>query len=157
MKWMHTYTNDFDSRSFNPKWYTQDFTYVASDGTVTQGMPAALDAVKALYAPLTAQYHEPYFLMCSETDYGYEMIGQAKLYCNLAGQRSAGEKPPVKDQSTGREWDLAVPGGFRFEYVKDDSKEGGFVLRKTEIMSDGSQIGLGLVKRGVIQPKDLGF
>ena len=102
-------------------------------------------------APLVRYHHEPYFLVCTETDYGWQMIGQAQLFVKLPGDAAEGEPPKCKD-NTGEEYDLAIPSGFRFEYKKDDSsKHGAVKLQKTEIMSDSAPIVMMLVKRGVIQ------
>lgn len=152
MKWMEEYNHDFDTQSWDSKWYSEDWTYVASDGNIYQGKEKALEAVKSFYSPLTTYFHEPFLVMCSETPDGYEMIGQAKLYANLPGEPHVEEKK-VKDGS-GRDWDLAVPGAFYFQYAKHG---GGFVLKKTEMMGDSGVIAIKLVKRGVIGQKELGL
>lgn len=61
------------------------------------------------------------------------MLGNAFLYGALPGSPAAGESK-VKD-STGKEWDIQIPGGFHFQFVKDDkAKNGnGFALKRTEV------------------------
>ncbi len=79
------------------------------------------------------------------------MIGQAHLYATLPGQPARGEPPKVKDQK-GREFDVVIPAGFKFEYKKDSgSKHGPVKLQKIELMSDSLPIVMMLAKRGVIQ------
>lgn len=157
MKWMEDYTLDFDTHSFSPKWYSKDWTLHKADGGVVSGREAGIAALKEIYGPLTAHFHEPYFLICTEIADGWDMIGQAKLFGNLNGSPAAGEAK-VKDRQ-GREWDMCVPGGFHFHYVKDPGAEngGGILLKKTEIMSDsGVPMGI-MLKRGLIKAQDLGL
>jgi hypothetical protein len=157
MKWMEQETLDFDTHNFSPKWFSKDFTFHKADGTIFSGREKALEAMRELYGPLTAHFHEPYFLVCTEADDGWDMIGQAKMFANLAGNPAPGEKK-VKDLQ-GREWDMGIPGGFHFHYLKDPSAEngGGMVINKAEFMSDsGVPMGI-MLKRGLIQAKDLGL
>ncbi len=106
---------------------------IKGDGTEIKGRDNVVEALKQLYGPFTAQYHEPSFVMCSETDDGWEMLGQATLFVNLPGEPAAGEKK-VKDAS-GKEWDTGVPSGFHFYYKKDDNADNGLGMyfKRTEI------------------------
>lgn len=158
MKWMEQYTIAYETSGVRDRpyteWNTEDNTFIASDGTVSKG-EAGFEANKAAYAPLAKFHHEPYFVVCVETDYGWEMIGQARIYANLAGERGADEPPKIKDNATGNgkgeEWDVMVPGAFRFEYVKDDKGvHDGIRLRKTEIMADNLPVVMTMAKRGLI-------
>jgi hypothetical protein len=152
VKWMEVHTYEFDTRTWESKRYTSDFTYVAPDGQVHEGRDKALEAIKTTYAPLTAQCHRPYFMVCTETEEGYDMIGQATLYANLSGEPAAGESK-VTDKD-GKKWDLAIPGAFHFWCVKT---EDGFLLKRTEMHADTGPLVMGLLKRGVISPKHLGL
>lgn len=157
MKWMEEYTRDFDSQNFSPKWYSKDWTLHQADGTVVSGRDEGIAALRELYRPLTAHFHEPYFLVCTDVADGWDMIRQATLFGNLGGTPAAGEKK-VKDRQ-GREWDMGLPAAFHFHYVKDSGAEngGGIVLKRTEIMSDsGVPMGI-MLKRGLINTKDLGL
>jgi hypothetical protein len=157
MKWMETYTKEFDTHGPSPKWYTADASLQKADGTEYHGREQSITAIKELYGPLTSHFHEPYFVMCSRTDDGYEMLGQAKLFANLPGQPAAGESK-VKDKS-GKEWDIGVPAAFHFWYVNDEKAENGhgMAIKRTEIMSDGSAPMVVMLKRGLISAKDLGL
>ena len=152
MEWMEHYRDDFDSRTFDLKWYTSDFTYVATDGTVYEGREKAMEAIKALYGPLPAWCHEATYLNCIETDFGYEMIGKATMWVLLPGEPAVGETK--KEDRNGKSWDLNGPGTFRLHYVKDGNS---FLLKRTEVNADTAPIVLGMVKRGVITAKDLGI
>ncbi|KAJ9663348.1 hypothetical protein H2198_000865 [Neophaeococcomyces mojaviensis] len=152
MEWMERYRDDYDSGSFDPKWYAPDFTYVAPDGTVHEGREKALEALKALYGPLPAWRHEATYLNCIETDFGYEAIGKATMWALLPGEPAAGETK--KKDGNGKSWDLNGPGSFRFHYIKDGDS---FLLKRTEINADTAPIAIGMVKRGVITAKDLGI
>jgi hypothetical protein len=152
MKWLEDYKDDFDSRTFDPKWYAPDFVYVAPDGQTTEGREKALDAIKALYGPLTAHWHEPFFLNCFETEYGYEMIGQATMWANLPGEPAAGETK--KHDKNGKAWDVGGPGSFHFKFKKHRDS---FQFTRTEIYADTGPIMMGMLRRGVLSPKDLGL
>jgi hypothetical protein len=108
--------------------------------------------MKATYGPLTAQHHRPYFITCTETEDGYDMIGQASLYANLSGKPAAGERK-VTDND-GKKWDLCIPGAFHFHCVKHEET---YLLKRTEMHADTGPLVLGLLKRGVLNPKDLGL
>jgi hypothetical protein len=134
------------------EWQTSNTIFIKSDGATFTGAES-WEATKAVYAPLAKFHHESYFLICVGTDYGWEGIGQATIYANLPGERGAGEPPRVRDKraSGEEEWDVAVPGAFRFEYVKNDQgMHDGIRVRKTEIMSDSLSIVMTLAKRVVI-------
>jgi len=157
LKWTEQYVLDFDTQSFSPKWYSKDWTLHKADGIKVSGRENSIAAAREIYGPLTSHFHEPYFAVITETADGWDMIGLAKVFGNLNGSPAAGEKK-VKDLQ-GREWDMGVPGAFHLHYVKDPQAEngGGIVITKTEIMSD-SGVGMGIMlKRGLIQAKDLGL
>jgi len=158
MKFMEDYTiNCIDNKSFDKPysdWHTDNYSLLKSDGTEIKDAKAAWAGVGATYAPFTAHLHQPFFLSCHETSYGYEMIGQAWVFANFPGNASAGEQKHKDAQ--GKEWDMKIPGGFRFEYVKDAGPKG-FKLQRSEIMSDSGPAVLTLLKRGLIKPADLGL
>lgn len=154
MNWMEQYTTAFERKEHwdrdSTDWQVANPTFVKSDGSVFTGAES-WEANKAVYAPLAKYHHEPRFLVCLETDYGWEGIGQATIYANLPGERNTGEPAKVKDNVKGEEWDIAVPGAFRLEYVKDDkAAHDGIALRRTEAMTDSLPIIMTLAKRGVI-------
>src|SRR5271170_2523410 len=144
---------EFDKRNFDTQWYTDDYTYVMSDGTVVEGRDKALDTVKGIYAPFTAYAHIPYYLVCTEVSDGWEMIGQAHMFVNLPGNPVAGEAK-VKDPREGKEWDLKVPGAFRFHYVKHGEN---ILLKRTEVMADKSVVMVMMIKRNLIDRKGSGL
>lgn len=112
MNFMEDYTrNAIDSRKFDAPhsdWHSDNYSYLKSDGTdIKSGGKDAWAGVGATYAPFTAHIHQPLFLMCIETDYGYEMQGQAWVFANFPGDVSAGEQKH-KDGREGKEWDMKV-------------------------------------------------
>ena len=92
--------------------------------------------------------------MCVETDDGYKIMGQAKLFGNLSGPAADGEIR-VKDK-TGKEWDVAIPGGWINEYVRYGN-ELGLAIKRSEVAADGGIVMSVLLKRGQSPPKDLGL
>ncbi|OAP58237.1 hypothetical protein AYL99_07327 [Fonsecaea erecta] len=153
MEFMERFRDDYDTKSFDPKWYAPDYTYVAPDGTVSEGRDKAIAAMKALYGPLPQWRHEAFYLNCYEVDSGgYEMIGKATLWGNLPGEPAEGESKKTDGQ--GKQWDLAMLGAYRFHYVKEGD---GFALKRIELTGDTAPLVVGLLKRGVLSPKDLGI
>lgn len=156
MKWMEEYTKAFESKEAwdrpRTEWQTESpYTYIKSDGSIFTG-DEAWEVNKATYAPFTKFYHEPYFAICIDTEYGWEMIGQATVYANLPGERGEGEPERVRDKGKGEEWDVKVPGAFRFQYKKDpEGVHGGIRLQRMEVMSDSLPIVMTLAKRGVMK------
>jgi len=151
-KVLQDYRDDYDARTFDLKWYAADYTYVAPDGQTYHGPEQAMAALKALYGPLTAHCHEPYYITCTETDYGLDMIGLATLWVDLPGDPAVGESK--KTDSKGKKWDMANKGCFHFQW---DLRANQPVLKRTEIMADTGPLVLALVKRGVLTPSDIGL
>lgn len=154
MKWMEDYCIEFDKGTFQPTWYTSGLLFHKANGEVVKGRDQAIAAMKQLYSPLTAHFHEPTYISCCETSNGWEMIAQATLFGNLSGNPAEGEEK--KKDKSGREWDIAVPSGFHVHYVKGGDN-GGLLIDKAEIMSDsGVPMGI-MLKRGLIGARDLGL
>jgi hypothetical protein len=153
MKFMEDYREDFDfKRDFSPKWYTSDFTYVPTNGQPIEGRDAAFKALMEFYSMLKATYHEPIYMSVSETDFGYAMVGLARMWVDLPGDAAAEE--PKREDKNGRKWDLACPGGYVFHFVPHGDS---FLIKRIEVAADTAPISMGMVKRGVISAKDLGF
>lgn len=79
----------------------------------------------------------------------YELIGNAWLYVNLPGD---GERT-LKDKK-GQSWEMRVPGGFHFVYLK---KDGDLKIATTAITSDSGPIVVEALKRGILKPQDIGL
>ena len=152
LKYLEDYRNDYDTHNFDPKWYSPSYVYVAPDGTQHEGREPALVALKAMYGPLKAHFHEPFYLNCVETDYGYELLGRATLWADLPGEPAAGEQK--KKDKKGKEWDMGGPGCFHFQLEKQGD---GLRIRRTDINADTGPLVMGMLKRGVISTKDLGL
>lgn len=159
MEWMERYTRKFDEglpamEAELDKWHDENFEYIAANGTKSNGIKAAFEALKQTYGPLAAYHHEPYYLNCYAAPGGaegdYEMIGLAHVFVDAPGERT-GEG--VQDL-TGRKWEASLPGGFKFYYrrVGDD-----FRLARTEIFSDSGPVVSLLLRKGVVSAKDLGL
>lgn len=130
--------------------FSSDFTLVKPDGTSHTGNAPAFKESKGMYQFFTQELHEPYFLISWETADGWDMIGQAWLYANLPGTPTAHEQK-VKDLQ-GKEWDVKIPGAFKFEYVRQErAPHDGIVLRRTEISSESFGVVQILMARGVIK------
>jgi len=154
MKWMEEYTLDFNKRADwaqdESDWLSADFTLVKQDGSTFSGNAPAFKESKAMYALLTQELHEPYFLVCWDTKDGWEMIGQAYLFANCPGEATPQEKK-VKDLQ-GKEWDVKIPGAFHFVYVKKEgAPHGGILMKRLEVMSDSMPVVQTLLARGVMK------
>jgi len=78
MKWMEHYTKNivderkFMSESADSLGHTSDWTYQKSTGETFEGNEKAVDALKETYAPFSAHVHDPTFVVCWETEKGWE-------------------------------------------------------------------------------------
>jgi len=154
MKWMEDYTKYFNTRkgwdeaSFD--WHSSDYTMVKPDGATITDTTKAWEEQKAMYAPFTSEFHEPYFLVCWETSDGWAMLGQAYLFANMAGNPGEGEQKARDGQ--GREWDVQIPSAFHFNYAKrEGAAHAGIEMRRAEIMSDSMPAVQILMKRGLLK------
>jgi len=59
-----------------------------------------------------------------------------------------------KKAVNGKEWDISVPGSFRFFCVKEEND---FSFSRVESTIDRSPLLLGMVRRGFISAKELGI
>ncbi|KAL5393894.1 hypothetical protein PMIN02_005452 [Paraphaeosphaeria minitans] len=154
MKWMEEYTLSFNKRAEWDKeeseWLSPDFTFVRPDGKSSTGNAAAFAESKTMYQHFTSEFHDPCFIITWETEFGWEMIGQAHIFANLRGNATAQEEK-VQD-SGGRDWDIKVPAAFHFWYVrKEGAPHGGIVMEKKEVMCDSLPAMQRLTARGVFQ------
>jgi hypothetical protein len=129
---------------------TNDHKLHKSTGEVVSGGDASFASLKnEIYAPLKDHLHDPQYVVCWEVENGWEMLGVATLYYNLA---VPGEGNKVKGRQ-GKEWDGAIPSAFDFRYVKQS--DGGIKLSRTAIFSDPTAAVVGMLKRGMMKPEDL--
>ena len=160
-KWMEHITHDiFDSHKWDTPYsdmYTDDATFLKPDGTHVHGGQACWASVTELFRPLTTQITIPFYMVVTETEYGWEMIGTANIFGNLPGTPAAGEAPRVKDDY-GKEWDVKMSGGFRFQYRKvDGAKYGNILLQMIQIFTDSGPLVTKMLKRGLLKPANLGL
>ncbi|EME83855.1 uncharacterized protein MYCFIDRAFT_84160 [Pseudocercospora fijiensis CIRAD86] len=156
MKFMEDYTHAFDANSIPsqslPKVRANNLEkdlLVRSTGQTDQGGEASLAALKnEIYAPFAAYHHEPSFIVAFETEQGWEMIGIATLWWNLA---VPGDGPKQKD-GKGKEWEGGVPAAFKFGYRKTGD---GIKMSETRIMADPSGALVDMVKRGMVKPEQI--
>lgn len=136
--------------------YTSDLTLLKPDGSTVSGGEKSWAAVAELFAAYTTQWTEPYYMVVTDTDYGWEMIGNAKIYGNLPGEAAQGESK-ARDAS-GKEWDHAMSGGFRFQYVKGaGGPHDGILLKMVQITADSGPVLMKMLGRGLVKPADLGL
>ncbi|KAG9563049.1 hypothetical protein KCU71_g1147, partial [Aureobasidium melanogenum] len=157
-KWFEKIVHEiFDAHKWNTPYselYTDDMELLKPDGSTVKGVKEAWAAVAQLYGPFTTQSTQPFYMVVTETDYGWEMIGQAWIYGNLLGEPAKGEQK-VMDNS-GKEWDVGMAGGFRFQYRKvDGAKHGDMLLQMVQIMSDTGPLLMRMMGRGLIKASDL--
>ncbi len=98
-----------DKEAFG-KWHTADFIYKNSDGTKYNGFEAAYAAIHQIYSPFASFSYEPSFYNYWETEEGWEMIGTANMYADLA---VPGDEKTNEDQY-GKKGYLGPPGMFHF-------------------------------------------
>ena len=147
--WMQDHEEAFDwgdmkSGPHTP-WHTDDFTFTSPTGETIEGGAPAWDGVVKMYAPLVGHYHEPRWFVIWETENGYILTGSAIMYGNLP---VPGDKKH-KDLK-GREWDVAGPGAFHFEYVKDPSGPKGLKMKAEKIYANVLLLAAEMVKRGMV-------
>lgn len=132
------------------QYHTNDFVFTKSDGTVLPPGEASWKGWLEGYAPFTEHLHEPRYCCVYERDGGWEMMGVAHIYANLA---APGEK--TKKDSSGRQWDVFVPGAFRFNCVADPSGPKGLKVKSMTLYGDGAPVVGEMIKRGMVKPEDL--
>jgi hypothetical protein len=147
--WMQDYEEAFDFGDMksgpHTPWHTDDFAYTKPNGeTITGGAPAWAAGLE-MYAPLAGHYHEPRWGVIWEMENGYVLTGGANFYGNLP---VPGDKKH-KDLK-GREWDVAGPGVFYFEYVKDPTGPKGLKIKTEKIYANPLVMAGEMVKRGML-------
>jgi limonene-1,2-epoxide hydrolase len=131
-------------------WMTEDVVYRQSDGSTVSG-EAAFKAMLEKYAPLSGHEHEPKMAVVWETADGWEVLGEATLFADLPVP--GGEKKHTN--VAGRKWDIAVPGVFRFVFVKDSGNKHGYRAKRQEVSADSAPIMIEMIKRGMVKPEQL--
>lgn len=94
----------------------------------------------------------PYFLAVweSEDGNGWELSGNAYLQANVVGEP---DKEPAFSNG-GKSWEVKIPSGFYFKYVKDGDK---IKMQSMAITGDSGPVVLKLLARGVLTPAQLGL
>jgi hypothetical protein len=154
MKFLQQLTFAWDSGKAKTEpyteWSTEDVKYRKSNGETSTGQ-AAFDAMLEMYAPLAAHEHEPKHVVVWETTDGWVVFGEATLFADLPVP--GGEKK--YSNVSGRKWDLAVPGVFRFTFVKDEGSKHGYKTKGQEVSADSAPIMIEMIKRGMVKPEQL--
>jgi len=152
--WMFDYEAAFDRGDMksgpHTPWHSDDFSYTKTTGECITGGAPAWAALLEMYAPFSAQYHEPSFFFIWETPTGYELFGSATIYANLA---APGEQ--TKADLDGRKWDIQAPGAFHFVFVKDPSGPKGLKLKGQKLFADGMPMIGEMIKRGMVTPEQV--
>lgn len=75
---------------------------------------------------------------------------------NFPGEPGPGEQK-VKDID-GKDWDIKMAGGFRFQFTKDSkAPRDGILLQMVQIMTDSVPVVMKMMGRGLMKPADLGL
>ncbi len=132
--------------------YTDDFVFTKSDGTVLPPGEATWRGWLEGCAAFNERFHDARYACIYERNGGWEMLGFAHLYANFL---VPGAK--TKKDSTGRLWDVYVPGSLVFTCVKDPAVQSDLRSRvKTmTLYGDGTSLVGEMVKRGMLKPEDL--
>ncbi|EPS40822.1 hypothetical protein H072_5271 [Dactylellina haptotyla CBS 200.50] len=131
--------------------HTDDFTFTKTDGTVLPPGEESWKGWLAGYAPFVEHLHKTRYACVYERNGEWEMFGFADICANLP---VPGEK--TKTDSTGRKWDVMVPGAFKFTVVNDTTSEKGYKIKTMTVFGDGVPVVGEMMKRGMIKPEDLG-
>lgn len=148
----HQESFDYGNMKTEPytAFHTDDYTFTKTDGTVLPPGEASWKGFLEGYAPFTEHLHEARYCCVYERNGGWEMVGVAYIYGNL---HVPGEK--AKTDLTGRKWDVAVPGAFIFNCVKDPAGPKGFKVKSTTLFGDTAPVVGEMIKRGMVKPEDL--
>ena len=155
---IHAYREDYtaavDAKAWDndpsSKWMTSNHTLQRSTGQVVSGGDASWSAIgKDIYAPFPSHLHYPEFAVVWEVDGGWEMLGVAILYYNLA---APGDGAKIKGKD-GKQWDGEGPGAFQFRLAKQD--DGTLKVASTAIFADPTGPMVQMLKRGMMKPEDL--
>lgn len=130
--------------------HTDDFVFTKSDGTVLPPGEASWKGWLEGYAAFSEHFHDSRYACIYERNGIWEMLGFANLYANLL---VPGEK--TKKDSTGRLWDVYVPGSLVFTCVKDPAGPKGFKVKTMTLYGDGTSVVGEMVKRGMVKSEDL--
>jgi len=131
-------------------YHTDEFIFTKSDGTVLPPGEASWKGWLEGYAPFVEHFHEARSAIIYERNGGWEMVGFAHLYANLL---VPGEK--TKRDSSGRLWDVVLPGVLLFLVVKDPAGPKGFKVKSMSLYGDGVPVVGEMIKRGMVKPEDL--
>ncbi|KIW67160.1 hypothetical protein PV04_06432 [Phialophora macrospora] len=132
------------------RYHTDDFVFTKSDGTVLPPGEASWNGWLEGYAPFTEHLHEARYCCVYERDGGWEMMGVAHIFANLA---VPGEK--TKPDRSGRLWDVTVPGAFLFTCVAEPNSLKGFKVKSMTLYGDGTPVVGEMIQRGMVKPEDL--
>jgi hypothetical protein len=158
LAWLEKLTKTFDTReSWShhwSEWHTDDYTFIAPDGTVTTGGEPAVIATQDDYRVFTAFIHEPVWASAYQAgdDGAWHVVAEAAVFANLPGES---REKKFKDRD-GKMWDVKVGGMFRFEYVGvEGAVHDGLKMRKLTCFCDTAPIAVEMLKRGLMKPEDL--
>lgn len=132
------------------QYHTDDFVFTKADGTVLLPGEASWKGYLEGVAHFTEHLHQARYCCLYERNGGWEMMGIAQIYANLAvpGDRT-------KTDMSGRQWDVCIPGAFLFTCVSDPSGPKGFKVKSLTVYGDGTPVVGEMIKRGMIKPEDL--
>jgi len=147
-RFIHAESQLFDAKQYDKceEFFAPEYVYTKSTGQVISGPDhAAFKQVIADYAMFAEYYHEPEFGVITETDNGYCLFGQAKMFVNLP---VPGEKK--FEDLQGRKWECSAPGAFRVYVKRDANGPQGLRFVSMQTFADPTPILGEAIKRGII-------
>lgn len=146
MRFLREHEKDFDAKDFDngKQYYASNFVYVKTNGQSFSGDVAVKQLVED-YALFKEHFHEPIYVVITETEDGYCLLGHAKLYVNLP---VPGEKK--YEDLQGRKWECLALGAYKFNVVKDDTGVQGLRFTSFQTFADPTPILSEAIKRKVI-------
>jgi hypothetical protein len=146
MKFVHEHEKLFDAKKFDEceEYHDSTFVYTKSTGQSFTGYTGYRQWVED-YGLFQQHFHEPVCGAVTETEAGYRLFGQAKIFVNLP-------VPAEKkfEDMQGRKWDCVAQGAIIFDVKKDPSGPFGFKFTSAQVFADPTPILTEAIKRGVI-------
>jgi len=152
-KFMHAEEQLFVAKEYEKceAFYAPEFVYTKGTGEAFSGSGCAGFKEVIKHYSIFAEYsHEPVYGVITETDDGYCLLGQAKLFVNLP---VPGDKK--FEDVHGRKWECEAQGAYRVYVKRDAGGPQGFLFTSLQVFSDPTPILSEAIKRGIISVEAL--
>jgi len=148
MKFVHAEQMHWNAREYDKcePFFAPEFVYTKSTGQTFSGSGnVAFKQMVAHFAMFADHFHEPVYGVITETENGYSLFAQIKLFVNLS---VPGDKK--FEDCEGRKWECVAQGAFRVNVKKDADGPMGLKFVSLQSFSDPTPILGEAIKRGII-------